>query len=75
MPLAKRQFEKALPNLNPQDKKEQFLTAHYALGRIAEKAGDLEAAENHYNEILGVDYGYMDVSKRLENLGNAEPGN
>lgn len=74
MPLAKRQFEKALPNLKPTDKREQFLTAHYALGRIAEKSGDRDTAENHYNEILGVDYGYMDVAKRLDNLGNMEPG-
>lgn len=74
LPLAKRQFEKALPNLNPQEKKEQFKTAHYALGRIAEKNGDRDSAENHYNEILGVDYGYMDVAKRLDNLGSLEPG-
>jgi tetratricopeptide (TPR) repeat protein len=74
MPLAKRQFEKALPNLNANEKKEQFLTAHYALGRIAEKNGDRDAAENHYNEILAVDYGYMDVAKRLDNLGNIQPG-
>ncbi len=37
MPLAKRQFEKALPNLNPHDKPELFKTAHYALGRIAKR--------------------------------------
>ena len=72
IPLAKRQFEKALPNLNSQDQEELFKTAHYALGRIAEKNGEREAAENHYNEILGVDYGYRDVEKRLRDLGDEE---
>lgn len=75
MPLAKRQFEKALPNLSPQDKEDLFKTAHYALGRIAEKNGERDAAENHYNEILGIDFGYMDVEKRLRDLGAKEPGN
>jgi hypothetical protein len=45
------------------------------LGRIAEKNGDRDTAENHYNEILGVDYGYMDVAKRLDHLAHMEPGN
>ncbi len=74
MALAKRQFEKALPSLSPQDKEDLFKTAHYALGRIAEKNGDRETAENHYQEILAVDYGYHDVEKRLRALGDMAPG-
>ena len=74
MPLAKRQFEKALPNLNANEQKDLFLTAHYALGRIAEKNGDREAAEDHYNEILAIDFGYRDVEKRMGDLGNEDRG-
>lgn len=74
IPLAKRQFEKALPNLNPQDNEEMFKEAHYALGRISQNKGDREAAENHYQEILAVDYGYRDVEKRLRELGEEDPG-
>ncbi len=72
VPLAKRQFEKALPNLNSHDDEELFKTAHYALGRIAEKNGERETAEDHYNEILAVDYGYRDVEKRMRSLGEEE---
>ena len=72
LPLAKRQFEKALPNLNSHDRPELFKTAHYALGRLAEKDGNLESAEQHYGDILTVDYGYRDVLKRLEKLQSGE---
>lgn len=68
VPLAKRQFEKAIPNLNPQEKKDLFLTSHYALGRIAENTGERDDAEEHYNEILAIDYDYKDVAKRLDGL-------
>ena len=74
IPLAKRQYEKALPNLNTHDSQDLFLTSHYWLGRIAEQNGDRETAENHYQEILAIDYDYLDVAKRLKNLGNNEPG-
>lgn len=72
VPLAKRQFEKALPNLNANEKKDLFLTAHYALGRIAENAGDQDNAEEHYNEILAIDYDYKDVAKRLDGLQSGD---
>ncbi len=72
LPLAKRQFEKALPNLNAHDKPELFKTAHYALGRLAEKEGNLELAEQHYSDILGIDYEYKDVLKRLERIQSGE---
>lgn len=71
IPLAKRQYEKAVPNLNSQDQEDQFKHAHYWLGRIAQDKGEREEAENHYQEILAVDYGYRDVEKRLRELGEA----
>lgn len=66
--LGRRQFIKALETLNSADAPDPFKTAHYFLGRVYEKAGKNEEAENHYNDILMVDYEYRDVLKRLEQL-------
>ena len=54
------------------DKPELYKTAHYWLGRLYEKAGKNEKAENHYTEILAADYEYKDVLKRLEELQGGE---
>jgi tetratricopeptide (TPR) repeat protein len=70
--LGRRQFEKALELINPQDSPEPFKLAHYMLGRIYEKAKKTEQAEHHYHEILAVDYEYKDVLKRLEGLQGGE---
>jgi tetratricopeptide (TPR) repeat protein len=67
-PLAKRQFEKVLPKLNPHDHVDLVKKSRYVLGRLAEDAGDTALAEEHYNEILAIDYEYRDVLKRLEGL-------
>ncbi|HUG92942.1 MAG TPA: tetratricopeptide repeat protein [Planctomycetaceae bacterium] len=67
-PLAKRQFERVLPKLNPHDQADLLKKSRYVLGRLAEEAGDAAAAETHYNEILAIDYEYRDVLKRLEGL-------
>jgi tetratricopeptide (TPR) repeat protein len=72
--LARRQFEKALDGLNHADRPDPFKTAHYYLGRIYEKAGKIELAENHYGEILANDYEYKDVLKRMEGLQGGEKG-
>lgn len=66
--LGRRQFEKALETLNDKDHADAFKLAHYYLGRIYEKAGKNDQAEDHYNEILSTDYDYRDVLKRLEDL-------
>lgn len=66
--LGRRQLIKALETLNAKDDPDPFKTAHYFLGRIYEKAGKNEEAENHYNDILMVDYEYRDVLKRMEQL-------
>jgi Tfp pilus assembly protein PilF len=71
--LGKRQFSHALETINATDKPTPYKMAHYWLGRIAEKAEHRDDAENHYTEILSVDYSYEDVQKRLETLqGNDE---
>ena len=69
--LAQRQFVKALDALNAGDHPDPFKRAHYWLGRIAEKARSNDEAETHYTEILSVDYSYLDVQRRLEELQGA----
>ena len=66
--LARKQLEKAVPKLNPQEHRESFLDAHYYLGRLCEEAKDVDKAEEHYGEVLAVDYEYKDALKRLESL-------
>lgn len=70
--LGRRQFEKAIQTLNAQDKPDLFKTAHYWLGRLYEKSGKNPKAENHYTEILAVDYEYKDVLQRMEELQGGE---
>ncbi|MBL8815548.1 MAG: tetratricopeptide repeat protein [Planctomyces sp.] len=66
--LGRRQFERALETINVNDKPDAFKLAHYWLGRIYEKAKRNEQAEQHYSEILALDYDYRDVLKRLNDL-------
>ena len=66
--LGRRQFIKALETLSAKDKPDFFKQAHYWLGRLYEKAGKNEESENHYTEILSVDYDFRDVLKRLEEI-------
>ena len=61
-------MEQAVENINPHDKTELFADAHYLLARLCEEGGEIDAAETHYNEVLGVDYEYKDARERLENL-------
>ena len=67
-PLATRQFKKAVEKLTASEHPQPFKDCHYWLGRLAEEAKDLAAAETHYLEILGIDYAYKDVSARLEKI-------
>lgn len=66
--LAKRQFEKALEKLSPNDNPIPFKKCHYYLGRLAEEAGDKGTAEKHFTEILAIDYDYRDTVERLNKI-------
>jgi len=66
--LARRQYEKAIKEMSAVEKPDEFKVIHYQLGRIYEEAGEVEKAENHYNEVLSVDYEYRDTLERLERL-------
>lgn len=67
-PLAEKQFVKALPKISMEDKPVTFKEVHYYLGRIYEQAKKFQKAEDHYGEILALDYDYKDVKTRLEKL-------
>ena len=51
-----------------------FVKAHYLAGRLCEKTGRFEEAEDHYNEVLAVDYSYLDTRARLEKIQREGPG-
>jgi len=65
--LADRAYRDALKAIEPEDTA-NFNALHYRLGRVAEALGNLEAAEEHYNEVAANDYTYLDVAQRLKNL-------
>jgi tetratricopeptide (TPR) repeat protein len=65
--LADRSYREAVKSLEAEDK-ENLLALHYRLGRVAEALGNHEGAEEHYNEVAAIDYGYLDVAERLRRL-------
>ena len=67
-PLALRQFEKAQELVDLHDRPDLFKKIHFALGMLYEVKKDWDRAEEHYQEVLGVDYQYRDTLKRLERL-------
>jgi tetratricopeptide (TPR) repeat protein len=65
--LAERTYQEALKSIDPSDTV-NFNALHYRLGRVAESLGNMEVAEEHYNEVAANDYTYLDVAQRLRNL-------
>lgn len=68
LPLARGQFERAVPDLNYDTEPETFKECHYLLGRVCEELKDTAGAESHYGEVLVVDYDFKDARDRLEKL-------
>ena len=66
--LGRAQLEKAITKIDADEKPEVFIEVHYQLGRLCEQAGEKEAAEKHYYEVLAIDYEYKDTRQRLEEL-------
>jgi tetratricopeptide (TPR) repeat protein len=66
--LAIRQFEAAFPEVQFDEKPEIYKDLFYAAGRLYEKLKNIPAAEECYQKILEVDYGYRDTVKRLDEL-------
>jgi tetratricopeptide (TPR) repeat protein len=66
IPLARRQFEAAVGEVNFDDKPDAFKDVHYSLGRLAEEMNDFAVAEEEYQKVIEVDYGFRDCVQRLE---------
>jgi tetratricopeptide (TPR) repeat protein len=66
--LAKRQFEKAVETVDQLDQPDLYKETHYWLARLLEEEGNSAEAENHYTEVLAVDYEYKDALSRMEAL-------
>lgn len=71
--LAVRHYQDALRAVDATDHA-TVNSLHYRLGRIAESQGNKGEAEEHYNEIAANDYGYLDVARRLADLGHRAEG-
>ena len=67
--LAERSFNDALKAISAEDTA-TFNELHYRLGTLAERQGQLQMAEEHYNEVAANDYTYKDVARRLRDLQN-----
>ena len=65
--LAERSYTDALKSV-PADDTATFNNLHYRLGCLAERNGQLQPAEEHFNEVAATDYGYKDVAKRLRDI-------
>lgn len=70
--LAVSSLNKAIPAINTHDRPDLFCEAHYLLGKLMEAKKDYAKAEEHYNEVIGVDYGFRDALQRLEKMQGRE---
>lgn len=76
-PLAKRQFEAALVEIDADEKPDVYKEINYLAGRVAEELKEREAAIKYYQAVLEVDYLYKDNRERLQALegGTSESTN
>lgn len=74
MQLGIRQFEAAVPEVKFDDKPDLYKDLHYSAGRIYEELKNLKAAEDAYQRVLEVDYGYKDTVDRLNKLQSSGDG-
>lgn len=68
LPLARGQFERALPEMNFETDPKSYLECNYWLARVCEELGDGKAAEKYYGDVVVQDYDYKDALKRMEKL-------
>jgi tetratricopeptide (TPR) repeat protein len=66
--LAMSNYELAIAEVADRDPELRKL-ALYRAGVLATGLKDLEKAENYLTELAGLDFGYKDVSERLDKLG------
>ena len=66
--MAKEQFVEAYEVMED-DQSDMAKSLLYELGAICEKMGDKPGALAWYKKIFGVDAGYRDVAKKIQQLG------
>jgi tetratricopeptide (TPR) repeat protein len=72
--LARRQFEAATTEVNYEEQPELYKDAYYSLGRLCEEMKEATVAEECYQKVLEVDYGFRDTVKRLDALQAGRTG-
>lgn len=65
--LALQSYEAAVTELSDRDP-EIYKAVLYKAARLAEHLQEWEAAEKHYNHLAATDFGYKDVSQRLDKI-------
>lgn len=65
--MAKSQYSEALGDLSDKES-DLFKNIKYALGRACEDNNDVDEALKHYQELMSIDIGFKDVSKRVSDL-------
>lgn len=70
--LAIGSLKKAATAINPIDQTDLFCETHYLLGYLFEMQKDYPAAEEHFQEVIGVNYEYRDALDRLEKIQSRE---
>lgn len=70
--LAIRQFEAAFPEVKFEDKPDLYKDMYYSAGRLYEEMKNPKPAEECYQKVLEVDYGFRDTVKRLDQLQGGE---
>ena len=74
--LGIRQFEAAMPEIKYEDKPDLFKDLHYSAGVVYEELKNFKAADEEYQKVLEVDYGYKDAvtrSNKLQEQGGEAP--
>ena len=74
IPIARKQMEMAITETDFEEFPDEYKDLRYTLGRLCEELKDIAAAVEHYQTVLGVDYGYRDTKDRLEKLQGGGDG-
>lgn len=70
--LAVTSLLKAIPAIDTHDQPDLYCDAHYLLGQLFEAKKDFPKAEEHYNEVISLNYEYRDALQRLEKIQGEE---
>lgn len=66
--LALKHYEEAIAEISPREE-DLLKSTLYKAGRLAEGLKDWDTAERHYTDLAARDFGFKDVSERLDKIG------